>query len=123
MPFYGYTGIPSPNDANKSVAGVVLKWFVKENDYVQTDTRIAEVLIGNDHFHIVICFPALIEKLLTGEGEKSEKDTSLLKWNADGENIPYGKSYFIAKKAETKTDSEFIYPKVNQNVSVDIHPS
>ncbi|MEI7850484.1 MAG: hypothetical protein WCH86_01475 [Kiritimatiellales bacterium] len=102
MPFYGYTGIPSPDAPNISVTGRVLKWLVKENDYVQPDTNIAEIAIGAERFHVVICFPALIEKQLTKEGQTSEKNTSLLKWNADGERIPYGSSYFITKKVNAE---------------------
>jgi hypothetical protein len=97
MSFYGYTGIPSTEDPKKHVTGTVIKWLVEEGSYVQADTTIAEVDINGQRNHVIICFEARIEKELTKEGSISERDASLLKWNADGENIPYGRSYFITK--------------------------
>jgi pyruvate/2-oxoglutarate dehydrogenase complex dihydrolipoamide acyltransferase (E2) component len=97
MPFYGYTGIPSPEDPKQHVPGTVIKWLVAEGSYVRADTKIAEVEINGHRHHVVICFEALIEKELTKEGSTSERDTSLLKWDADGDNIPYGRAYFVTK--------------------------
>ena len=97
MPFYGYTGIPSPQDPKNHVSGTVNKWLVAEASYVRAFTAIAEVDINGHRHHMVICFEALIEKELAKEGSTSETDTSLLKWVADGDNIPYGRAHFVTK--------------------------
>ena len=60
MPFYGYTGIPSPEAPSKTVAGTLLDWKVTDNDYVAAGRAIATVQIGQEAYTLRICFPALI---------------------------------------------------------------
>ena len=94
MPFYGYTGIPDPLAPNKTVAGTVRKWSVKEGNFTSPDQRIGIVDVAGKDYGLVICFPALIEKLHSKEGSTVAEDGLILKWIADGENIPYGRAYF-----------------------------
>lgn len=105
MPFYGYSGIPDPQKPGRSVPGTVTKWLVTEGSIVKAGTTIAEVEITGVAYEVVICFRALIEKLLTAEGQRSERDTSLVKWDADGDDIPYDKAYFLTKKKATAEPS------------------
>jgi hypothetical protein len=94
MPFYGHTGIPDPTAPDKTVAGIVRKWSVAEGAFTSPDQRIATVDVAGRIYGLVICFPALIDRLYASEGSTVPADDFILKWTADGESIPYGRAFF-----------------------------
>ena len=95
MPFHGHIiGIPDPADTKKSVSGTLREWSVKERDFTAIDQRIGLVDVGGKIYRVIICFPALIDKLYVAAGSTVAADDFILKWIADGESIPYGRAYF-----------------------------
>lgn len=94
MPFYGNTGIPDPVAPNKTVAGKILSWSVTKGAFTQPDQKIGTVEVGGKIYGLVICFPALIDCLYASAGSRVSADDVVLKWVADGDQIPYGRSYF-----------------------------
>jgi hypothetical protein len=98
MPFYGHIGIPDPATQttfeNKYVSGTICDWSVSEGTFTKPEQRIGTVDIGGRRYGLIICFPALIEKLYTTAGSAVADDDFILKWMADGDSIPYGRAYF-----------------------------
>ena len=94
MPFYGYTPIPAADGKPTTQSATHVEWHVREWQFVEADTRVASVRIGEESFALVICFPAMIQQLLAAEGSTVAPGTDVLRWLADGESIPYGKTHF-----------------------------
>ena len=94
MPFHGYAPIPAADGKPLGLAAAVAGWLVREGEYVQPETKIATVQFGDSVVDLTICFPAIIEKQLVTAGSTIQPGTNILRWIADGENIPYGKAYF-----------------------------
>lgn len=101
MPFYGHTGIPDPKAPDKTVAGTVRSWSVAEGAFAQPDQELGTVDVGGKTYGLVICFPALIDRLYAAVGSSVPADDFILKWIADGEDIPYGRSYFRLERSDT----------------------
>ena len=94
MAFHGFVGIPDPVDPNKSVSGVLRRWCVNEGDFTTPNQLVAIVEIAGIEHRVTICFPALIMELYTAANSIVTANDSILKWAADGEDIPYGRPYF-----------------------------
>ena len=94
MPFYGHTDIPDPDVPDKAVAGTIRKWLVTVGEFTSPEQRIATVDVAGSDYGLVTCFPAFIDCLHAPEGSTVPADGLILKWIADGESIPYGRTYF-----------------------------
>jgi len=94
MPFHDYASIPDSAGKPVTQAAQLVRWQVAEGTYVQPETEIAIIQRGDIQYSLRICFPALIERQLAVAGSMIPPDKSILRWVADGENIPYGKAYF-----------------------------
>lgn len=94
MPFHGYTPIPDADGKPLTEAARLIHWQVAEGTYVQPDAEVATVQHGEMRYSMRICFAAAIEKQLAEPGAIIPPGTDILRWVADGENIPYGKAYF-----------------------------
>src|SRR5437868_2204379 len=94
MPFHDYAPLADSDGHPLREPATLLKWNIREGEYVAAGTPIASLTIGGAARSFVICFPAMIEKLLAPEGAVIRPDQNVLRWIADGENIPYGKAHF-----------------------------
>jgi pyruvate/2-oxoglutarate dehydrogenase complex dihydrolipoamide acyltransferase (E2) component len=94
MPFYGYTTAAEFDDVPFRDASTLIRWHVNDNDFIREGTTVATIRCANTDYTLKICFPALIEKKLISEGETIKSSEDILKWNADGDSIPYGKQHF-----------------------------
>jgi hypothetical protein len=94
MPFHGYVGIPDPQDPKASVAGTVREWLVSEGSVVSPQQPLCLVAVAGTPYHMLICFPAYIEKFCVAAGMSVSADGFVLRWVADGESIPYGRTHF-----------------------------
>jgi len=94
MPFYGRIGIPAPEGSDTTVSGSICKWSVREGEFVSPNKTIGTVEVGGKIYGLVVCFPALIRRLCAVENSAINADDVILEWAADGESIPYGRSYF-----------------------------
>ena len=99
MPFYDYASLPCAEGVCSSDATTLVQWHVREGEFVEADTRIATFRAGDQLFSLIICFPAAIQQRLVPEGATIPQGASVLRWLADGESIPYGKTHFRALKA------------------------
>jgi hypothetical protein len=94
MPFYGHTGIPDPVVPGRTVPGKIRSWSVSEGEFVQPDQRIGMVEVHGESYGLVICFPAMIDRLHAAAGTGVRTEEHILKWIAEGDEIPYGRAYF-----------------------------
>jgi pyruvate/2-oxoglutarate dehydrogenase complex dihydrolipoamide acyltransferase (E2) component len=98
MPFHDYATVPWPEDPKMYPQGRLTEWLVSENEYVQAGTPLATVSVsGRRRSTLTITFPARIEKLLVAAGAEITPATTVLKWLADGENLPYGRAPLITE--------------------------
>ena len=92
MPFHDYASLSECHGQPPPGPATLLRWHTREGDYIEAGTQIASLEVGGASHTFSICFPARIEKLLATEGSTIQPDQSILRWIADGENIPYGKA-------------------------------
>ncbi len=100
MPFYGHTGIPDPGNPNKTVAGTLRTWTVKAGTITSPQQRLGTVEVAGRQYSVVICFRALIDKLCATEGSTVPAGDFILKWIAEGDEIPYGRAYFRLESSD-----------------------
>lgn len=94
MAFYGFTSLPHPTDPVQSTNGILNKWLVNQGEFCNSGQKIARVEVAEKMYDLVICFPALVLEIYVPDHTSVQADAHLLKWAADGEDIPYGKPYF-----------------------------
>jgi hypothetical protein len=68
--------------------------FVSEGSVVSPQQPLCLVAVAGTPNHMLICFPAYIEKFCVAAGMSVSADGFILRWVADGESIPYGRTHF-----------------------------
>ena len=94
MPFHGYTPIPASDGTPLKCAAILSRWHAGAGDCLEPNAKVATVQIGDQAFDLLICFSGGIEKCLVVDGELVQPSQDILRWGADGENIPYKRAYF-----------------------------
>ena len=79
------------------------KWLIKEHAELHAGTAVAVIVASGVRYEVQANGEGFLRTRLVGKGETISQSTPLAIVAAEGENIPYGKPYSVARRIPEKT--------------------
>jgi uncharacterized protein (TIGR03435 family) len=105
MPFWYHIPVPALPEPDATVIRLA-KWLVKEGDEFHAGTQLAILETASGRFTVLANGDGFVRERLFPAGAELPAETPIVTANADGEKIPYGRPYSIAKRIESAGGSK-----------------
>ena len=95
MPFYYDLPMPAPESTSAVIT--LDQWLVDRHDRLSSGTAVALASVGETHFEVLANGDGIFGEPLVMAGSTVAPGESIAVVYADGESIPYGRPYSLAR--------------------------